>query len=128
MHWRCVGNILGKIGYHVSISEGLDGAVKYSSSIGCETMQIFLSSPRMWSMQKISSENIKRFINKKIELKINPVFVHMPYLPNLASSNNDIYSKSLKTFSETIIECQKLDIEYVVVHLGSYLNSTKEEF
>ncbi len=116
-----------KLGYHVSISGGISNAFDYSKEINCTTMQIFIGSPRIWSVQKISTEEKNKFLIKSKNTKIEPVFVHMPYLPNLASPKEDVYKKSVETLSIIVKECAALKIEYVVVHLGSGLGEGKEK-
>ena len=46
---------------------------------------------------------------------------HMPYLPNLASSNEEVYSKSVEALARELERCQILGIPYLVTHLGSHL-------
>jgi len=59
--------------------------------------------------------------------KINPVFIHMSYLPNIASFEENLYSKSVKSLCQEIIRAERLDISYLVIHLGNRGNSTQEE-
>ncbi len=57
---------------------------------------------------------------------MQPVFAHMPYLPNLASPKDDVYKKSVKTLSSELKRCEQLQIPYLVTHLGSHLGKGKE--
>ena len=45
----------------------------------------------------------------------------MPYLPNLASSKVDVYTKSVQALAIELKRCQILGIPYLVTHLGSHL-------
>ncbi|MEJ2272858.1 MAG: deoxyribonuclease IV [Candidatus Bathyarchaeota archaeon] len=72
-------------------------------------------------------ETAKAFKDKLKNCEIKPVFAHMPYLPNLASSRNEIYSRSIKTLSSELERCRLLNIPYLVTHLGSHLGSGKQE-
>ena len=47
----------------------------------------------------------------------------MPYLPNLSSPRDDVYSISIKTLSSELDRCNQLGIDYVVTHIGSHLGS-----
>ncbi|MFQ6134791.1 MAG: deoxyribonuclease IV, partial [Nitrososphaerales archaeon] len=47
--------------------------------------------------------------------------VHMPYLPNLASPNDEIYGKSVSILTAELDRCGALHIPYLVTHLGSHL-------
>ena len=52
---------------------------------------------------------------------IEPVFAHMPYLPNLASPRDRVYEISVKTLISELRRCKQLKIPYLVTHLGSHL-------
>ena len=54
---------------------------------------------------------------------MKPVFAHMPYLPNLASSRDEVYKKSVKTLTSELERCRRLEIPYLVTHLGSHLGA-----
>jgi len=49
----------------------------------------------------------------------------MPYLANLASPKEDVYSKSVKTLKTELDRCRVLKIPYLVTHLGSHLGAGK---
>ena len=86
-----------KLGFHVSIRDGVDKAVDRADVIGCTTFQIFTQSPRMWKHRELREEEIKRFKDRLRETGIDPVFSHMPYLPNLSTPNPVNYRKSVDT-------------------------------
>ena len=44
----------------------------------------------------------------------------MPYLPNLASSEEPTYGKSVETLVSEVQRCDSLDVQYLVLHLGSH--------
>jgi len=54
---------------------------------------------------------------------MKPVFAHMPYLPNLASPRDEVYKKSVKTLTSELERCRRLEIPYLVTHLGSHLGA-----
>ncbi len=56
---------------------------------------------------------------------MGPVFDHMPYLPNLASPKDDVYSNSLATLTTELLRCGQLHIPYLVTHMGSHLGAGK---
>ena len=115
-----------RIGVHVSITGSIDKAVERAVERGCTTFQIFTRSPRGWKFKAIPEENAFLFIEKYKKAKITPVVDHMPYLPNLASSKSDNYSKSLDTLISELQRCEQLKIPYLVTHLGSHLGDGYE--
>ncbi len=112
-----------KLGFHVSIKGGVDKAVDRAEAIGCTTFQIFTQSPRMWRHRELREEEVKRFKDRLRETGIDPVFSHMPYLPNLSSPDPVNYRKSVDTLIAETRKCNQLGIRYLVTHLGSYLGS-----
>ena len=121
-----VSDFLVRLGYHVSIAGGISKSFDYASEIGCTSMQIFLSSPRTWALEKSSPEEKRKFLEKTKTYDIKPIFVHMPYLPNVASPKEDVYEKSIKIMESIVNECATLGIQYVIAHLGSELGTGKE--
>jgi deoxyribonuclease-4 len=109
-----------KVGVHVSIAGSLDRAVDRAKNAGCDVFQIFSRSPRGWGFAPLSDETSDAFISKIQSSGIIPVD-HMPYLPNLASSKPDIYEKSVAALSSELERCGRLNIPYLVTHLGHHL-------
>lgn len=110
-----------KLGCHVSIAGSIDKAVDRAQEIGCNTFQVFTRSPRMWRHREFRQEEIEAFKRKRGDAGIDPVFSHMPYLPNLSSSNPEPYRKSVDSLRLELTRCNLLDIPFLVTHLGSHL-------
>jgi len=111
-----------KVGLHVSIAGGIDLAVDRALARGCETFQMFTRNPRGWRFSELD-EKAEVFRSKVANSKIEPVVVHMPYLPNLASPRQRIYKSSVKSLITEVKRCELLKAQYLVVHLGSHLGS-----
>ncbi len=116
-----------RLGYHVSIANGISLAFDRAKQEGCTAMQIFLTNPRGWRISYIPEEEIAAFVGKSKSFDIKPVVAHMPYLPNLASPNKSTFSKSIDSLKANIYICNKLGIKYLVAHLGSHLGEGKEK-
>jgi deoxyribonuclease-4 len=112
-----------RIGFHVSIDGSVENAVDRAVELGCNTFQIFTRNPRQWHSAKLNAETAKVFNDKVKMHQIAPVFVHMPYLPNLASPRDEVYEKSVKSLISELERCQQLKIPYLVTHLGSHLGA-----
>lgn len=113
-----------RIGYHVSISGTIDLAFDRAREVGCTAMQIFPSNPRGWSAKQLSASEVENF-RKKAGFDINPVFVHMPYLPNLASPDKLKYKKSTEALNDAVERCKLLGVKHIITHLGSHMDSGK---
>jgi len=110
-----------KLGCHVSIAGSVDKAVDRANMIGCDTFQVFTRSPRMWRHREFKPDEVEAFKRKRGDAGIAPVFSHMPYLPNLSSSNPEPYRKSVDSLRLELTRCNQLDIPFLVTHLGSHL-------
>jgi deoxyribonuclease-4 len=75
----------------------------------------------MWKYREISQNEIVDFKSKINELNIWPVFSHMPYLPNLSSSDKNNYRRSVDSLRVELERSKLLGIPFVVTHLGSHL-------
>ena len=82
-----------RVGFHISIYGSIDQAVDRAVELKCNTFQIFTRNPRQWKPTKLTRETAKAFTDKVKSHDVEPIFAHMPYLPNLASSKDDIYKK-----------------------------------
>lgn len=116
-----------KVGFHISIHGSIDASVDRAAELGCNTFQIFTRNPRQWKSTELNPQVAKTFTDKKKNQRIEPVFAHMPYLPNLASPREEIYKKSVKTLTTELKRCRLLEIPYLVTHLGSHLGAGIEK-
>jgi deoxyribonuclease IV len=112
-----------RIGFHVSIHGSIDMAVDRATELGCNTFQVFTRNPRQWNSTELAPETAKAFADKVKNQDMEPVFAHMPYLPNLASPRDEVYKKSVKTLESELERCRQLQIPYLVTHLGSHLGA-----
>jgi len=112
-----------RVGFHISIYGSIDRAVDRAAELGCNTFQIFTRNPRQWKSTELAPETAKAFSDKVRIHDMKPVFAHMPYLPNLASPRDEVYKKSVKTLTSELERCRRLEIPYLVTHLGSHLGA-----
>ena len=77
-------------------------------SIGAEVAQVFLSNPRGYQAPNLNMLDI---------CKIIPIYAHLPYLVNFASSREDVVSKSMVLYKETDRIYGK-SIKGIIVHGG----------
>ena len=118
-----------QIGCHVSISGGIDKSVDNAVKRECTAFQIFTRNPRGWHAKEISSSEANSFQVKLKQSKIDrfATCAHMPYLPNLSSTNSESYQKSVSTLINEVKRCGLLGIPYLVTHLGSHLGAGEEK-
>lgn len=115
------------MGLHVSISGGLHKAVDRAKDRGCDVFQIFSQSPRSWNSKSLSDDDAHEFVSSFRKSGLALAVDHMPYLPNLASSKDDVHEKSINALTSELMRCQMLRIPYLVSHLGSHLGAGWDE-
>ena len=108
-----------RIGFHVSIAGGIQLSVRRALDVGCNTMQIFSHSPRMWKMSDIPGAEAEAFKKARAESGISPVFVHTSYLINIASGSRELYKKSIAALRLELLRADEIGADCVVMHLGS---------
>lgn len=113
-----------RLGAHQSIADGYSKALQRIKNIGGNCLQIFSSTPRGWNFAKISKEEIKKFIELKNKLKIDPIYFHATYLINLADEGRIGQMSKLSLISEMNL-APKLGIKGSIIHLGSFKNKEK---
>jgi len=114
------------LGVHVSTEGGICQAVRRAHKLGCNTMQFFSRSPQRWRDKFIGQEEAEEFCKIKVKFKISPVFIHIPYLINLASPNPRLYKASVAAYIEDILEAHALEVDYIVTHMGSHKETTEK--
>lgn len=108
-----------RIGVHVSIAGGIHLAPERAHALGCTCMQIFGKSPRMWDAKPITPDEAAAFREARFRFDIAPVFVHAPYLLNIASPDDALRSKSVRALRDEMLRAGAIGAEYVVLHPGS---------
>ena len=109
-----------QIGLHVSAAGSLDLAFDRATEVGATTFQLFTRNPNKWQFSPIPDEVVTAFREKRAKTGLRRVVDHMPYLPNLASSEPVIMKASRSALNEEVKRCDSLGIDYLVIHLGSH--------
>jgi deoxyribonuclease-4 len=105
------------IGAHVN--GGIKGAVARAQEIEVTAMQIFVGSPQTWRAPNPAPTDLERFTTQVAALQLGPVFVHAIYLVNLASTNPDIYQKSVLALDAQLHCAEAVGARGLIFHPGS---------
>ena len=116
-----------RLGVHISGVSKIYETLDVAHELGCKTMQIFSRSPVRWRERGLAPEDINEFRRRRKKLKINPVFIHIPYLINLASPNPRLFKASIEAYIEDIVEADALKADYIVTHMGSHKETSEEQ-
>jgi deoxyribonuclease-4 len=107
------------IGAHVSTAGGLDKAIGRGTEIGCESIQIFHQSPRMWRPTRYGPEDFAAFREAMADSPIEAVVIHAVYLINCATTDADLRKKSLASLTHALRIGDGIGAAGVVLHPGA---------
>ncbi|HEX8805048.1 MAG TPA: deoxyribonuclease IV [Acidimicrobiales bacterium] len=96
------------IGSHVKSADPLATA----AAEGADLVQIFLGDPQSWKAPKPRADA------EQLRTSSVPVYVHAPYLVNVASPNNRIRIPSRKILQQTCDAAAEVGARAVIVHGG----------
>jgi deoxyribonuclease-4 len=113
-----------RIGAHESIAGSLDLAVHRALVSGCNAVQIFSRSPRMWKPASLKPDEVERFRGVRAEHDVWPAVIHGNYLINMASADAAIRERSTEAFRGEVESALTIGADYLVIHPGSYRGQT----
>ncbi len=108
-----------RFGAHVSAAGGLWKAGPNGKELGCEVIQIFSRSPQTFAAKPISEEDAEKF---RVSMKANhiqDVYIHAPYIINLAAGKNTTRFGSAKILREELERGTLLGAKAIMFHPGS---------
>jgi deoxyribonuclease-4 len=116
-----------RIGIHTSTAGGVENAAERAYRLGCNTFQIFSSSPRQWKPYNLSNAQCQEMGRLRKRYDLNPLVIHANYLVNLAGGNSEFHAKSIAAFRGEIERALALCADYLVLHSGSFRGSSRDE-
>jgi deoxyribonuclease-4 len=107
------------IGAHVSTAGGLAKAIERGAERGCESIQIFNQSPRMWRPTKFSDDGFAEFREAMEDSPVEAVVIHAVYLINCATKDKEMRTKSLASLTHALRTGDRIGAAGVVLHPGA---------
>jgi len=110
-----------RIGIHTSIAGGHLNALESAHKLGCNALQIFSASPRMWAggPARIAEVDATAFRARREALGLGPLVIHANYLINLAAQQPMLRTRSIQAFHDELVRGIALGADFVVVHPGA---------
>ena len=111
-----------RIGIHTSIAGDIANSLDIAHKLGCNALQIFSTSPRMWprpGRSRIAEADAARFLARRVELKLGPLAIHANYLINLAAADPMARVRTIQAFREELVRAISLGADFLIVHPGS---------
>jgi deoxyribonuclease-4 len=105
-----------RIGAHVKMEDPMEAA----AATGADLVQIFLSDPQSWKkpQPRADAEALKAWDV--------PLYVHAPYVVNLASGNNKVRIPSRKILQQCCDAAAEIEATAVIVH-GGHVDAGEDE-
>jgi deoxyribonuclease-4 len=110
------------LGAHVSTVGGVAEAPARGAAIGATAIQVFTKTPNQWREPALDAAVVARFRGELARQDIRMVVAHDSYLINLASPDDALRAKSIRSFIGELSRCRTLGIPWVVSHPGNYMD------
>jgi deoxyribonuclease-4 len=110
-----------RIGIHTSIARSYLHALESARKLGCNALQIFSASPRMWQggPARIPEQDATAFRTRREALRLGPLVIHANYLINLAAAQPMLRTRSIQAFHDELVRAVALGGDFLVVHPGA---------
>lgn len=109
-----------KIGSHVSMAGGLINAAKEAHSYDANTFMIYTGAPQNTKRSPIENLKIEEGHAYMKEHNMSDIVVHAPYIINLASYKESIYTLAVDFLGTEIERTTVLGSDYIVLHPGAF--------
>ena len=100
-----------RIGIHTSTAGGVHNAAERAYRLGCNTLQIFSSSPRRWVPYELGQPQCDEMNRLRVRYDLNERFLQM----------------SLEAFRGEVVRALSLCADYLVLHPGSFRGTDREQ-
>ena len=88
---------------------------------------MFSRNPRGWKYGPLDDNEVEAFRASIQSSGLFPVFLHLPYLPNIASLSSRFYSRSVDSIATDLERAAQLGAQYLIIHIGHRLDSSEDE-
>ncbi len=112
-----------RFGIHVPRQRSLATTARYAADIGCGPFQIFSGNPVGWAIGRLDPADRDGFVRAVASAGMGPVFVHAPYLINLATGDRRLGGRSRRALVDAMTRASELQAGPVIVHAGNHLGA-----
>lgn len=99
--------------------------MRETERLGGDALQVFSSNPRGWARPEPDREEEQAFAAECAQRRW-PLFLHAPYLVNLAAPDPQVHERSVDTLAFALARGARLASAGVVVHAGSALDRGRD--
>ncbi len=116
-----------RFGFHISIAGGFSKVAERARVRGCDTIQLFSRNPRGWRYESLDGAEVDEFRRSVESSGLFPAFLHLPYLPNIASRRSKFYKRSIDSIVVDLQRAEQLNVHYLIIHIGHRMESSEAE-
>lgn len=107
------------MGLHISVAGGLPLAAERAHALGCQTFQIFSSSPRQWRGAELDAGACAELARLRRAHGLRPLVVHANYLINIAGADRPLWERSIAALRGELHRARQLAADFLVLHPGA---------
>jgi deoxyribonuclease-4 len=109
-------------GSHLSIAGGLVNALVEAEKLKLDTVQVFTKNQRQWSVPPLDPAAAAEWLAELKRLGwTDRTVAHDSYLINLASPDDELWERSIRSMREEIERAAALSIPFLVSHPGAHM-------
>lgn len=116
-----------RFGFHISIVGGFSKVVERAEVRGCNTIQFFSRNPRGWKYDPLDETEVEKFRESIPSSGLSPIFLHLPYLPNIACLKSKFYKRSVYSIATDLQRAEQLGTQFLIIHIGHRMESSEDE-
>ena len=109
------------LGAHIGIAEGLGEAPRQGRTIGCDAIQIFSKSPKMWAGPAIAPEAAVAFQAAVREVGLKATAVHHGYLDQPGNPKKPMLARSRKALLDEVERATMIGVDGLILHPGAHM-------
>jgi len=94
---------------------------------GCEAMQVFNQSPRMWRPTRWKPDDVAEFLSRMKDGPVQSATIHAVYLINPATKDREMRKKSADSLIHALRMGDEIRADGVVLHPGSTVGEPQDE-
>jgi deoxyribonuclease-4 len=122
-----VQEIKMRFGFHISIAGGFSKVIERAKVRGCETIQFFSRNPRGWRYAPLDKNEVGHFRSLVKPSALFPLFLHLPYLPNLASPDSNYRKRSIGSIVTDLKRAEQIGAPYLIIHIGHRMEASEDQ-
>lgn len=121
-----IGEVMLKIGCHLSSSKGFLAMGETATDIGANTFQFFTRNPRGGNAKPLDLSDVEKYLAYAKEHNINTILAHAPYTLNACAEKENLRDFAFRTMQDDLKRLSYLPDAMYNFHPGSHVGQGEE--